>query len=108
MTLSADIERVADSEDILAITIGEMGWTDYNDTRWHEALAHKGELLTWRKAKGLLDLSYDGGYGAPDHPSFVAWTESKVIFAGTYDGSTWVTSMPRNPVGGDVAHMPGG
>jgi len=102
-TYADDILAAAGGESILAVVIGEMGWTHYgNDERHAPGLARKGEVLTWFEAKPLLSYSYDDGYGAPDCQAVVAWTENRVITTETYDGSTSVVWMHRDP----VPHLP--
>ena len=75
----------------------------------------KDEETTWRKEleshelktddiikviPGDLDWDkkFDDGYGGPEGVPFIAWTEDKVIFCSCYDGSEWLSVLPRNPV----------
>lgn len=107
MTLAEDFEEEA-GEPILFAVIGDMGWSNYgNDERHDPGLGRKGHLLDWGAARPLLDYNYSSDYGAPDCQAVYAWTESKVLFVVQYDGSTWVSSLPRNPFG-CVPTMPGG
>lgn len=105
MSFAADIEELAHGEPIEAIVIGDMGWGDYNSDgkpSWP-----RGELLSWSDARPMLDYKYDRGFGAPDCQAVYAWTSTRVLFVSTYDGSTSVTSVPRNPIA-CMPDMPGG
>lgn len=99
MTFAEDIEAVAQKEPILQIIIGTYGWGGYSKEKILVPDEKKGVLLSWTEARKFLDYDYDSGYGSPKCHAITAWTPNKVIFVGTYDyGSTWVTSVPRNPV----------
>lgn len=84
-----DIKRAANGEPIEGIVIGVRGWYDDNepDTR----------VLSWDEAEPLLDYEYSTDYGAPECHAINAWTANRVLLVGQYDGSTWVTWVPRNP-----------
>lgn len=102
----ADIERAARAEPIEGIVISaERGWG-------HEpnpVPADKADIvLRWAEAAPLLDYEYDPGYGGEDCHAIYAWTPSRVLFVGTYDGSTWVASVPRNPAAGRPDSVGGG
>ena len=88
----------ADGEPIEGVVIGEMGWGDYasKDVPNYEAIP-KGQLLTWDEAQDYLNYEFSSGYGAPQCNAVYAWTASKVIAIGQYDGATWPYSIPRNP-----------
>ena len=99
------IEDEAGDEQIEAIVIGRMGWSDdYASGRVpNYEYMPKGKVLSWEEAKPFLDYEFNSGYGAPECNSIWAWTETKVIAIGQYDGATWPYSLPRNP----VDQMPG-
>ena len=99
---SQDILEVAGDEVIEAIVIGNMGWGDYNSEGKPNYQEIIGKVLSWQEALQYLDYEYNDGFGAPDCHAVTAWTANKVIFVWQYDGSTGVTSVPRNP----IAHMP--
>lgn len=89
----------ADGEKIQAVVIGKMGWGDYNSEYVpNYAGIPKGRVLSWKEAAPLLDYEFDSGFGAPGCNAIWAWTKSKVIAIGQYDGRTWPYSVPRNPV----------
>ena len=93
------IEDEADGDEISCAVIGEMGWGDYGseDVAGYKDQP-KGEILAWADARQWLDYEFNCGYGAPGCNAVYAWTSTKVIMVGQYDGSTWVYSVPRNPM----------
>jgi len=44
-----------------------------------------------------LDVEFDNGYGESNGEPFLLWTKKRVYFPVTYDGSEWVSSVPRAP-----------
>lgn len=46
-----------------------------------------------------LEVRFDDGYGGPEGPQVLIWTETHVYFPVCYDGAEWLGSAPRNPVG---------
>ena len=89
----------ANDQEIEAVVIGEMGWGNYGSEAVPlYAQSPKGEILIWNDAQEYLDYEFSDGYGAPRCQAVYAWTKDKVIAIGTYDGSTWVYSIPRHPV----------
>jgi hypothetical protein len=51
--------------------------------------------------------SFDGSYGSPKCYAVYIWTDRRVIWVTQYDGSTRLSSAPRNPVA-IMPDMPGG
>ena len=100
MTFAQQIEESAGDEHIIACVIGNFGGsTIFGDGSGSRGIpaAMRNVVLPWKTARPLLDYNYDPGYGSEDcHPIF-AWTASWVILCGCYDGSTWVTAVPRMP-----------
>jgi len=90
---------MAEGEEIEAVVIGEMGWGDYGKDRvpTYEQ-SPKGQILTWSEAEKYLDYEFNAGYGAPGCQAIYAWTATKIIAIGQYDGSTWPYSIPRHPI----------
>ena len=98
-TFAEDIEREAGDEEIEAIVI-----THSRDS-WRETWIPKNELepylvRTWREVRSKLDYDYDTGYGGADCHGIYAWTPTRILFVAEYDGSTSLTSVPRNPTEG--------
>jgi hypothetical protein len=102
-----DILEVTDDEPIIAIVIGEMGWSNYQEEGKPEWKHIVGKLISWKEAEPFLDYEYDTGYGAPDCQAIYAWTQNWIIFVTQYDGATWVSRIPRNPIN-CIPGMPGG
>ncbi len=104
------IIELSDGEPVEAVVIGEMGWGDYNaedNPQWEAQQPHFGKVLSWSKAKPLLNYDFDSGYGSPRCNAIYAWTKSWVIAISQYDGSTSPFRIPRNPAEG-LPEMPGG
>lgn len=113
MRFAEDIEKAA-GEEIQSIVIGAFGWGSWEDDnpyaeedRHKPASARKGELLSWDEARPLLNYDYDDGYGAPECHAITVWTENLVLWVTQYDGSTYISSIYRNPVE-HRPNMPGG
>lgn len=45
----------------------------------------------------ILDEPFETSFGLEDLPVFYAWSSTHVWTRGEYDGSVWLTSVPRNP-----------
>ena len=59
----------------------------------------RGKVMSFKDAKPfLLDWRISGSFGGEEVIYFYAWTNFRVLFIGCYDGSTWLTSIPRNPI----------
>jgi len=100
--------EMAESEPIVGVVIGEMGWGDYGAETVPSYGSHKrGAILTWEEAAPMLDYEFNSGYGAPRCEAVYAWTPSWVIFISQYDGSTSPERIPRNPTA-CMPEMPGG
>ena len=56
-----------------------------------------GVLMTYPEARPYLDFDFDAGYGSVKGPVIYAWTETTILFTVTYDGSEWISSIPRHP-----------
>jgi hypothetical protein len=84
----------AEGEPVVAVVIGRWnGFDEPDDKDWH-----KGKVLFWAEAAPLLDYMFDSGYGEGGCHAVYAWTATKVIAIGLYDGSTWAFSIPRYPM----------
>ena len=101
MTFAEEIEKAACGE-ILAAVVEGSGWGNRSRPDG------PGTLMEWADARELLDYEYDSGYGGVECHTFTAWTADRVLFTGTYDGATWVESVPRHPVPAPAADIVGG
>ena len=54
-----------------------------------------------------LDREFNDSYGTGEGCPFTLWTEKRVYFPVTYDGSEWASSVPRNPCEEKCHHVGG-
>lgn len=95
---ASDIEAAAEGEPILGVVIHPEGESHYHDLAERRKVpARYGEVLAWEAARPMLDYGYDTGYGGVDCDAIWAWTETRVLFVGCYDGASWIQAAPRNP-----------
>lgn len=82
-----DFEK-QNNERIITIVVGE------------KARASVSENIVLGREEGLakLNFEFDNGYGTAKCPPVTAWTDNSVIFIQEYDGATWLSSKPRNPI----------
>jgi len=95
------------NEKVSYVVFGEFGWGDhYNEPTPYPIPEDKQcVLLTLEEAKPLMDgWQFDGGFGAAECYPVHIWTNERVIFVAEYDGSTCLTSVPRNPTA-EEPHM---
>jgi hypothetical protein len=87
-----ELLEVLDGEEIEYITMRKIkDGMDKWDDDCYEVIDNKDAILT------ILDKDYDMGYGGEEVPSIYAWTKTRVIIKGCYDGSEWFEDVPRNP-----------
>lgn len=101
----ASLLDAAEGEPIEVLILGGGGWDDDKVEGWGDYPQHV--LLTWNEALPFIDREYDNGYGAPECPATYAWTPTRVLFVVQYDGSTCISSVPRDPIA-CKPDMPGG
>lgn len=70
---------------------------DYNETL--------DDIISITITDEELNQPFDVGYGTAEGVPFTAWTENRVYFPVVYDGSEWVSSVPRNPNGESTQHI---
>jgi hypothetical protein len=57
-----------------------------------------GQPIPFKEARQYFyGWTISGGYGGEEVVPFFIWTNHRVLFIGSYDGATWLTSVPRNP-----------
>lgn len=96
----SDLLAAAGDEPIEAVVIGAEGGTEWDDDEERNRgvpADRKFVVITADEAELWLSYNYDTGYGGADCHAVYVWTATKVIFVAEYDGSTRVTSLPRNP-----------
>lgn len=103
------LEELRDDEVVESIVFGEWGWGGFLEPEDNKILPeNQGVLLTLDQAKPLMqDWSFHGGYGSPECYATYIWTNKRVMWVTQYDGSTTLSSMPRNPEPG-MPYMSGG
>jgi hypothetical protein len=93
-----------DGETVDAVVFGGWGGAE---SRWNDALDRVpkhllGVPMKLEDARQFMgDWSFDGGFGSPDCHSVHVWTDRRVLFVATYDGATWLSSVPRHPAPGN-------
>jgi hypothetical protein len=81
-------------------------------TTWRKALASemednsdRGPVIAYAPDEAAFDVEFDGGYGGPEGPEVLAWTDQWVYFPVCYDGAEWIGSAPRNPREAGQSHV---
>jgi len=90
-----DIEKVLGDNEVEAIVIGHFGGYGTDDR--DQLSSNRNKIQKWNDVKQYMDYEYDDSWGGQDCHSVFIWTKDRIYFVGTYDGSTWITSVPRNP-----------
>ena len=91
-----DIEIAANNDPIDSFVIGPTERFSPTDRKIEQL--PRGVILDWDKYKNYFDFQYDAGYGGVDVPAVYLWTNDYVLFVVEYDGSSWISKVPRNPV----------
>ena len=99
MNAKKEILKLANGEKILAISLGPKG----NDECARQIFFKGPEQV--QDALDILDFEFDAGFGGENGFAVLVWSETKVIFKQTYDGSESYVAIPRNP---DKEIMPRG
>lgn len=94
------LEFLEDGERVEGVVFGAFGWGGYLEAKERPVPEHKrGVVLSLDEAAQFMDgWKFHGGHGAPRNYAFCAWTNRRVITVGEYDGETWLTALPRNPI----------
>jgi hypothetical protein len=53
----------------------------------------------------IFDREFYGGYGCSEGCNFTAWGGKYVYFPAVYDGSEWISFVPRNPCLQATSHV---
>lgn len=97
-----------DGEYVERVVFGPFGWDPEPEKGRPVPIDKIGIVLTLEEAKlYMFGWNFFGGYGAPNCHATYVWTNTRVIWVTQYDGSTSLSSMPRNPVD-CIPYMPGG
>lgn len=62
--------------------------------RWRDSTA---DPLIRCSFDELPEREFDEGYGGREGERFIGFSEHFVYVCGTYDGSEWITAVPRDP-----------
>lgn len=108
--------ELAAGESIEAIVFGPWGWGSAPRPGEAWGLGYeepdpapvpfelRGKLLSAAEAEPMMQTwKFSGGFGAPDCYAVRIWTNQRVFWVHEYDGSTGLSSAPRNP----ITEMPG-
>ncbi len=86
-----------------------------SDTTWRAELdsamkveGDPGPVVAVAPREDILDVAFDAGFGLPDGPAVLIWTERRVYFPLKYDGAEWLESAPRHPQPEGQKHVGGG
>jgi hypothetical protein len=98
------IDFLREDEHVINIVFGDYGqnnigfeFEDYDSLPIKKEL--KGKLLTLEEAKPLMESwSFCKGFGTVECYAVYIWTNKRVIWVSQYDGSTWLSSAPRDPI----------
>ena len=72
-----------------------------NDDSWENiVMANISPNENINDKTASFDRVLDDDYGSPEGDYFTVWTRDFVYFPCEYDGSEYVGSVPRNPIGG--------
>lgn len=94
------IELLDDDEKVEAVVFGHWGgWHSEDGSPYVVPQGIKGKLISINEAKFYMHgWSFYSGYGDPEAYAVYIWTNKNVIFVHEYDGSTMLSSVPRNPL----------
>lgn len=86
-------------EDILTAAGGEeiIAFKFLDGRAYNSPTPFGGKVVPFSEVIGELNYDYDDGYGGQDCHNIYAWTPTRILYVGEYDGSTWIDSKPRNP-----------
>jgi hypothetical protein len=102
-------EFLESDEQVESVVFGDWGWGGFSEPDQPNVSKDlRGKVLNLEKAAPYMrGWSFYGGYGSPDCYAVYVWTNKRVIWVTQYDGSTSLSSAPRNPVECEP-EMPGG
>jgi len=85
-------------ERVEAVVFGDF--SDWDESEGTDLIPanKRGVLLSFDEALGFMTgWSLDSAREDFMPGRFTVWTDQRILFVGCYDGSHWITSMPRNP-----------
>ena len=72
-------------------------WRKLIELRLKENGESFNDIIKITLTEEQLDKRFDDDFGYQEGEPFTAWTKEYVYFPVVYDGSEWVSSVPRNP-----------
>ncbi len=82
----------ATSETVTYIVFGRAPWSG----NWPELKPER--LMEFADVPAsILDREFDDGFGGTESPNLCAWSPSFVVVSNDYDGSEWLSWVPRHP-----------
>ena len=89
------LEDVKNELDTAIIMVTSDSYVREQDRKFPKELINKPVML--KDVIDYFDYDFDSGYGEQECHEFYIWTKSEVLFIWEYDGSTHISSVPRNP-----------
>ena len=108
-TLLKQLREFTD-DPIVAVQIGEMGWSGYNVPSGlpKDYMSKLSKVMKPDEAMPYLEYEFDSGFGAPNCTAVLIFTKKNVYSVFQYDGATGMFEIPRKPTKGFIPDMPGG
>jgi len=110
MNAMKDLKKILkEGEFIEAIVFGEWGYCGYGEPKPSPVPKDKqGVILSEANATPMMKgWTFNGGYGSGKCYATYIWTNQRTLWVTTYDGSTYLSSAPRNPTS-TMPEMSGG
>ena len=89
------LEAVGEDFDKAIIVVTSDSCVEEHKRKFPKKLMKKPEML--KNVIDYFDYDFDSGYGGQECHSFYIYTDNDVFFIWEYDGSTRISSVPRNP-----------
>jgi len=110
MNAMDDVKKILkEGEFIEAIVFGDWGWGGHDEPEPYPVPKEKkGVILSEANATPMMDgWSFNGGFGAATCYATYIWTNQRTLWVTNYDGATYLSSAPRNPIS-TMPEMSGG
>ncbi|OHD15006.1 MAG: hypothetical protein A2Y38_25670 [Spirochaetes bacterium GWB1_59_5] len=75
------------------------------DHLFENSLGGIDTIIHYAPNEAAFDVEFDDGYGSVNGPEILAWSEDRVFFPVSYDGSESIGSAPRNPQSEGQPHI---
>jgi len=91
------LKGLEEDESVEAVVFGNWGAGLYEDPECIPFNMRNRVLNLEEATPYMQDWNVNSYYGAPKSYAIYVWTNKNVFWITQYDGSTWLSSMPRNP-----------